>query len=787
MILLVVVFRAKKRIKSVENKIFHILAIENIIVIITEIALQISLRYYKGENMASIILGRLYLIGVFIWFCIFSMYTYYITRYKKIENEEYKEKYYNLVKNIIYILMISISILFLILPISIMNDNNSIYSYGTAVDILKLFLGLGLLFWLVLLITDRKNIRNKEYAPIIIVIIFLSINVVLQTANPSILIATFTMIFGMYIMFFTIENPDLKMISELKVAREHAEKANKAKTDFLSSMSHEIRTPLNAIVGFSECIMNSDDMTEAQENAKDIVSASETLLEIVNGILDISKIETGKLEIINSKYNARETFMELAKLMSTRMKEKGLNFTYYIAPDVPDTLYGDHANVKKVVTNLLSNSYKYTDKGFVRFEVNCVNFKDYTRLIISVEDSGRGIKKENVNKMFAKFKRLEEYKNSTIEGTGLGLAITKQLTELMGGKIIVHTVYKEGSRFTIVLNQKIAQPDVVKTEDAKDTLDLKDVKILLVDDVPLNIKVGVKVLERYHANQIDTCDSGFACLDRIKAGNKYDLILLDDMMPKMSGVTTLHMLREIPGFNIPTIAITANAITGMREKYLQDGFDDFLAKPIEKEELIKVLNRVLGRSNVVQVQVETKEENLGGNEVIPVDDYVFEDIKANDRLHTQEEITQKESTKIETKTETKNDDIMKVEELNKTHPKYDVSYLEKNGVDINKSIDLLGDMEMYNSTIEEYRNGMEDRWNKLVQYKEQKDMENYAIDVHALKSDCKYLGFTTLADIAYSHELKSKEKDINYIEEHFEELEKEFNRVKEIVNNYNNK
>ena len=168
-----------------------------------------------------------------------------------------------------------------------------------------------------------------------------------------------------FLMYFTIENPDMKMIQELQVAREQADKANRAKTDFLSSMSHEIRTPLNAIVGFSDCIMDAESLGEAKENAKDIVNASQTLLEIVNGILDISKIEAGKIEIVNSTYNARETFEELAKLITPKMNEKSLDFTYYIAPDIPDNLYGDHANLKKVITNLLSNASKYTDSGFV--------------------------------------------------------------------------------------------------------------------------------------------------------------------------------------------------------------------------------------------------------------------------------------------------------------------------------------------------------------------------------------------------------------------------------------
>ena len=228
-------------------------------------------------------------------------------------------------------------------------------------------------------------------------------------------------------------------------------------------------------------------------------------------------------------------------------------------------------------------------------------------VIISVEDSGQGIKNDDVDKLFTKFQRFDEEKNATIEGTGLGLAITKQLVELMGGRILVHTVYGQGSKFTVVVNQKIEKDDDKNRKRLKSTLDLKNVKLLLVDDTLLNLKVATKLFQKYNANMIDTCDSGFLCLEKIKSGEVYDIILLDDMMPKMSGVETLKKLREIPGFNIPVVAMTANAISGMREKYIEDGFNDYLAKPIEKEQLIHVLNNILGRSITESIEIPREE------------------------------------------------------------------------------------------------------------------------------------------------------------------------------------
>jgi len=498
-LLLLIFFKSKQRIDSQENKFFKISLYFNIISVAAELILQFLTLNYSVNNIYTIIFSRLYLVSIIIWFTIFSKYIFYI--FKPVKNsdnfEKANEKFlkrYSIINIIHNILLVAFSLGCMVLPIEYYIDGDLMYSYGLAVDFLRLSLSVFMVSWIIMSIINHKKILNVKYIPIFIVVILLLLNMLLQHISPSLLIVSFTLTFLSYIMYFTIENPDMKLIKELEVAREQADKANKAKTDFLSSMSHEIRTPLNAIVGFSDCIADATNLGEAQENAKDIVNASQTLLEIVNGILDISKIEAGKIEIVNSKYNAPETFEELAKLITPKMNEKGLDFSYNIAPDLPMTLFGDHANIKKIVTNLLSNACKYTDKGFVHYEVNCINTKGVSKLIISVEDSGRGIKKESVDKMFTKFQRLEEDRNTTIEGTGLGLAITKQLIELMGGRIIVHTVYGQGSKFTVVLNQKITTADEVTNKKVKTTLDLNGVRILMVDDTPLNLKVGCKLL-----------------------------------------------------------------------------------------------------------------------------------------------------------------------------------------------------------------------------------------------------------------------------------------------------
>ena len=283
-------------------------------------------------------------------------------------------------------------------------------------------------------------------------------------------------------------------------------------------------------------------------------------------------------------------------LTKARMGEDSkLDFQFSMDESIPGVLYGDHARVKQVILNLLTNAVKYTKEGYLKFRVDSVIKDDICRLIISVEDSGIGIKQENINKLFSKFERLGVEKEITIEGTGLGLAITKKLVDLMNGKIVVQSVYGKGSKFTIALDQKI----VLGKEDVKEEapqelriIDCSSKKILIVDDNSVNLKVAMRLLRDYKAN-IETSDSGFDCLNKIKQGNTYDLILMDDMMPKMSGTETFHKLKEDSSFNTPVVILTANAITGMKEKYLSEGFNDYLAKPIDKLALNEVIIKFL--------------------------------------------------------------------------------------------------------------------------------------------------------------------------------------------------
>lgn len=757
-VLLIIVFFSKKRINNIETTLFSGMLITSFLDSIFMILI-IYIAYVSKESVILLkILNKFDYLQFLLWLSLFFLYLIHIS----FKDNKKVYKHYKSIAKIVCIISAIAGLFILVLPVQLYNTDNIMYSYGQSCNVLYIVAVIYIVFSLLTLIINVKKLINRKYIPFYIFVLLAIIVLIMKRVNPGLVIITAALAYVDLIMYFTIENPDVKMLEKMELAKNEADKANRAKSDFLSSMSHEIRTPLNAIVGFSEMIKESDNLDEIHEDADDVIKASQTLLEIVNGILDISKIEAGKLEIVNSPYNAKELFNEVANLMKPKMNEKALDFQIEIAEDIPTTLYGDHSNIKKVITNILSNAYKYTEKGFVKYEVRCVNNQNVSRIIISVEDSGRGIKRENIDKLFTKFQRLAEDKNTTIEGTGLGLAITKQIVELMGGKVIVQSVYGSGSKFTIILDQRIEKVEVKEVKkEIDENIDLTDKKILIVDDNSLNLKVATKLIDKYNA-KIDTTDSGFNCIDKIKSGEKYDLILLDDMMPKMSGVETLKKLKEIPRFNIPVVVLTANAITGMREKYLSEGFDNYLAKPINKNELLKILVRYLiDQDRTVDFGDLPKEiYEIGNNEEM--------------------DIAQPANNEEESISEEQNIEEIKKEENEKSP----IDYLKENHIDIDKAIELLGDIDTYNDTLKEFINNSSIRKAKLEEYIETNDMDNYSIEVHSLKSDSKYLGFTSLAGLSFEHEVKSKENDLEYIKDNYNKLKDELDKIIDISNKY---
>lgn len=593
LLLLITVF-SKERINTYENIIFKIIIVVSFVGLLLHIGCFLTMTYAGVNTFINFLVTRLYLIYLIAWMALFTLYVMVICCQKKV-TEEIFQKYINriLVISIIFICLA------LFLKLDFYMDNKYIYSYGPSVNCVYIYSVLCILIWSLYLLRNIKSVRQKKYTPIFAFMLLGFVAMMIQKKYPGLQLITSLETFICYLMYFTIENPDIKLINQLNVAKDAAEKANLAKTEFLSSMSHEIRTPLNAIVGFSNMLLDDKNLPDsAKEEVNDIVMASDNLLEIVNGILDISKIEAGKLEIINTEYVFNKVTTELIALTRGRLGDKPIEFITKIDESIPQVLYGDSSRLKQICVNILTNAVKYTKEGSITFSINSVVKNNVCRLIISVEDTGIGIKQENLSKLFNKFERLDLKDNVTIEGTGLGLAITKKLVDMMNGKIVVQSVFGKGSKFTVSIDQGIVKNPTIKVEAIDTThehIEVKNKTVLVVDDNKINLKVAERLLQTYGVN-VECVESGFICIDNLKSGKKYDLILMDDMMPKMSGVETLQKIKvEIPEFDIPMIALTANALTGMREKYLADGFNDYLAKPINKDELNRVINEYLNK------------------------------------------------------------------------------------------------------------------------------------------------------------------------------------------------
>ncbi len=601
--LTICVYFCKKRINTIENKIYSILLVTNFVGLILELGCHLGvINIVKNNNVLFWeTIMKCYCIYVLTWIIIFNIYVFIVTIPQKHEKEIDKSKYIKRIVNLSIIINIGLGIMMFIPKLHVFYDGKIAYSYGSAIDYVLTPFGMIILFvWIVKCIINYKKIKQKQYFPIVLCILLLIIVTIFQLNDRGMLLLVTSHFLTTMLMVHTIENPDIKLVKAMMLAKDEAEKANRAKSEFLANMSHEIRTPLNAIVALSQEIKNAEDLKVAKEDADDIIRSSEILLETVGGILDIAKIEQGELEIINEIYETKELFDKVISLMNIRIKEKGLIFKISIQSDVPTRLYGDRLNIQKILINLLSNACKYTKEGQIDFTVSCINKGNICQLIMTVSDTGRGIKEKNIDKLFVKFDRLEEDKNTSIEGTGLGLAITKHLVELMGGKINVHSDYGKGSRFTIIINQIIkTQYDDetianIKSLNKEETqvIDFNSKKVLIIDDNVINLKVAEKILKKYNLMTI-TSVSASDTMMKIDNGEKFDLILLDIEMPVKKGDELMKDLRKI-GYKLPIVAFTANAISGDRQKYIEMGFDDYLAKPIDKNELEKILNRFLG-------------------------------------------------------------------------------------------------------------------------------------------------------------------------------------------------
>lgn len=716
-ILLTITYFKKKRAKNFETKLYGWLIITNLVGLILAIACYFFVLNKETYEIINFIISRFYLIYLTTWIVILTMYVIMIS----VKQDNLEKTWNRLLKYMSIIWLISSFITF-ILPLNYVNTNNLVYSYGKAANFTFL---IGFLFEVVcfiFMLKSIKRIKNKKYLPIILYMIGGTVVMLIQKLNPGLLLMTSAETFVTFLMYFTIENPDMKLINELELAKNSAEKANRAKTEFLSSMSHEIRTPLNAIVGLSEIINKTDDIKEIHEDSKDVVNASYTLLEIVNSILDISKIEVGKMEVVKVNYNPKEEIEKLAKLLETRIGSKELKLCTNIDKNLPNVLYGDLNKVKQIISNLLSNAIKYTEEGKVELEVKSSNKEGICNLIILVKDTGRGIKEEQLKHLFNKFDRLEEDKNTTIEGTGLGLAITKSLVEMLDGTINVESTYGIGSVFTVELKEEISKEKLEETEN-KEITRYNNVSALVVDDSKLNLKVAEKILSEYGLS-ITSVLSGEECIEMIKSGITYDLIFMDIMMPNKNGVETLKELKEIKNFKAPVVALTADAMEGQKEQYLKEGFISYLSKPIERTELETFLKKELKGKESSELVKKPKEVKIENNR---------ENILINAGVD--------------------------LKEAKRFFPNLN---------------ELIFQIQSYLTDSIKVKKELEDYFNK-------KDAYNYEVLVHRLKSESRNFGLMKLGNMFEEHQNKAKEGNWDYINKEYNNLMNEYDKAVSIL------
>lgn len=583
-LLIVIIFYSKSRAHNGETKIYSKILIVNLIDTIITIAGYI---YAKKVGQVS---GIIYFQKIYM--SLMLLISVYIIKYNFaiMKLKETTKTYFD------YFLTATYGILFIVIlltPLNVINYANVLDGYGLSYDIVLIATIIYLIFIVATSFYNfRTNIYNlKKVMPFICLIFFYILGFVGRHYFPNIMFENFFFSYMLLIMYFTIENPDVKMIEQLNIANANALRANQAKSEFLSSMSHEIRTPLNAIVGLASQINeNKDCPSSMKEDLNDILVSSNTLLEIVGNIIDINKIETSKLVIVNVPYSLRTEINTIIKINKLKLENKDITLNINIEDSVPDSLIGDKNHLKQILNNLLSNAIKYTNNGSISIDISSTNDNNIANLTIKVSDTGIGIRKENLEKLFTKFERLDTEINSNIEGTGLGLVITKKLVELMNGTIEVSSKYNVGSTFLVKLPQKMSSTP--STLEKSNIIKDSSKKILLVDDNKLNIKVAKRLLNSLGYDNIVECYNGEECLEKVK-NDTFDIILMDIMMPIMDGPTALKNLQSLPNFNTPVVAITADALATSKEHYLSLGFNDYLSKPYTKEQLQDKLSKYI--------------------------------------------------------------------------------------------------------------------------------------------------------------------------------------------------
>ena len=574
-IILLIIYFSKKRINGKETKLYNYLLVLSFIGLIIEILCCITVANQEKFSFLTILVNRLWLLHISNWLFLFTVYIVNISFRKNIG------KMYNHIKRFLLVLYFISVILLLVLPLNYYYENDIVYSYGASTNYLSFLALCCIIFWVISIVSNRNNIEWKKYIPLFSLIGCVLIALLIRINNPGFLVISVTLFLTTFIMYFTIENPDMKMVEELEKNRKLIDRNIEEKSNLLFELSHEVREPLKKINEISYNYKNTNSVEELQESLKEINEKANDMSLLVNDILDISITSRKNMQIYEETYNPEALFKKLVM----KFKEENNNiitFSYSIPESMPKELYGDSVKLKQIVNTILSNAFKYTKEGYVDLKVTNINKYDIARLIITVEDTGCGMSIDKVNDILNNTKEFTEEELNNLEKINVGIKLANKLVIEMGGILVIKSEENKGTKITVIIDERIKEEDYNKILEKGNYLN--NIKIAILGNKTKEINKIRDILKDY---EVKTFLDKDVLKEQIKKHEKYSLIILfDEMEP--SGIDVFKELKEIKGYKTPTVVLLDKSKESIKEHYIKDGFTDYLLLSNINEEIKKL-------------------------------------------------------------------------------------------------------------------------------------------------------------------------------------------------------
>ena len=587
-VLLTIMFFSKKRIQTLENKIYSYLIISNLVGVVLGVSCYTSILHRDAFPILNDFISKALLIYYLTWISFFTAYTFVISYSKKESDKESKEKYFKNIFNILTVIYIVIAILVFILPLNYFSKSTIAYSFGPSANLLYILIPVYICICLIEMFKNFKEIKNKKYLPLFAFIIIGTVVMIIQKLNPGLLLMTSMETFVTFLMYFTIENPDIKMIEELTKTKSLVEKSNNDKSIFIFNTTQQIRHPLNMIEQRTEQLLEDELNDDEKEKVIDIRNAQQRIAYILRGVMDVSTIDAKNIKIVKNQYKVANLLTEITLRSKQEATEKGLEFRTNFDEAIPEMLYGDSIRLKQIINALISNAIKYTKEGFVELNVNSIVSFDVCRLVVSVKDSGIGVNAEDINKLFQS-KTDENDISDKVDESNVTLDVAKKMVNLIGGTITVRSEKNKGSEFTLIVDQKIASSndkidniinEYKKTEDK--------IKILLVDDNEEERTLLTKKLGGI--SKLTIAKNGEEGLKRIRNKEKYDVLLIKESMEKLDAYQTIKKAKILEFVPDKIIVLADNKEE--EEKLTINGYNAIFFDTPEQQ-FIKKLNNII--------------------------------------------------------------------------------------------------------------------------------------------------------------------------------------------------